>query len=307
MLDTWCICQIRHLRKDLGAPARCQCEQAWSQVTSRIYRCATVSWHWHWDPQYDHCHYNRNQLWGSRSVPRFIQTQDAHHQHGRAHHLMDIQTQLLQNTYSKRRIIGIYPPTWSRKLLPKLRYSVGYVANIEAVSFGPYTVSTPPLKSIIASESRDNYGSNVKQIHSVCADASLLTRHEAKKIVYSDMTNRSKPDRQAPRLHRPQEPERCCRAPVCSTAPDPEHRSSEWPLGSDGLLQFERWRTHDGSHRRQNVACVFVCFTWDVFGQVHGGHDTHREGHVGGQKLAFRLTAGFHLRCSRAAEELQPG
>lgn len=42
--------------------------------------------------------------------------------------------------------------TWSRKLLPKVKYSVGYVANIDAVSFGPYTVSTPPLNSIIASD-----------------------------------------------------------------------------------------------------------------------------------------------------------
>lgn len=45
-----------------------------------------------------------------------------------------------------------YQLTWSKKLLPKLKYSVGYVANIDAVSLGPYTVRTPPLKSMIASE-----------------------------------------------------------------------------------------------------------------------------------------------------------
>lgn len=43
------------------------------------------------------------------------------------------------------------PLTWSRKLLPKDIYSDGYVANIDAVSLGPYTVKTPPLKSMIAS------------------------------------------------------------------------------------------------------------------------------------------------------------
>lgn len=45
--------------------------------------------------------------------------------------------------------------TWSRKLLPKDTYSEGYVANMDAVSFGPYTVNTPPLNSIIASNNRD--------------------------------------------------------------------------------------------------------------------------------------------------------
>lgn len=42
--------------------------------------------------------------------------------------------------------------TWSRKLLPSVMYSEGYVANIDAVSFGPNTVNTPPLYCIIASK-----------------------------------------------------------------------------------------------------------------------------------------------------------
>lgn len=52
------------------------------------------------------------------------------------------------------------------------------------------------------------------------------------------------------------------------------------------------------------IVTSFTPFTCDVFCEVHGRHHTHREGHVDRQELAFGLSAGFHLRCSRAAEQL---
>lgn len=52
------------------------------------------------------------------------------------------------------------------------------------------------------------------------------------------------------------------------------------------------------------IVTSFIPFTCDVFCEVHGRHHTHREGHVDRQELAFGLSAGFHLRCSRAAEQL---
>lgn len=68
----------------------------------------------------------------------------------------------------------ILPLTWSRKLLPKVMYSEGYVANMDAVSFGPYAVNTPPLNSIIASETeREELQQRTKQICK-CVQRSLV-------------------------------------------------------------------------------------------------------------------------------------
>ena len=49
---------------------------------------------------------------------------------------------------------------------------------------------------------------------------------------------------------------------------------------------------------------ILLLFTCDTLGEVHSCHDTHREGHVDWQELAFSLSACLHLRCSRAAKEL---
>lgn len=79
---------MRYIRENLCAPACSQGEETWPQVTGWIYSSATVSRHRHGDPQDDHSHYGRNQLWGGGGIPLFTQTQDAQHQHASAHYLM---------------------------------------------------------------------------------------------------------------------------------------------------------------------------------------------------------------------------
>ncbi len=149
---------IRYLREHLSAPACGQCKEAWPQVPCRIYCSTTVTRHWYGDPQDYRSHYRRNQIWGSGSIPLLTQTQDAQHEHAGAHHLLKCINAAIMSSIKQQllkcwlKFTWILPLTWSRKLLPKVRYAEGYVANMDAVSFGPYTVNTPPLKSIIASE-----------------------------------------------------------------------------------------------------------------------------------------------------------
>lgn len=117
----------------------------------------------------------------------------------------------------------------------------------------------------------------------------------------------NRPGKRAPTPRKPPAPGRGSRAPVCPRTPGPIHRSSESLLGSDERLGRGRskcWsQTETGGF---SFLCSYVLefCTWDAFAEIHGRHDTHREGHVDWQILAFRLPAGLHLRCSRTAEEL---